>query len=102
MKSKSKVILGIDPGYGIIGFGFIEVIGDQPKILAYGAIHTPATIDFPQRLKILSEDLKALIKKYKPDLAAVEKLYFAKNTKTAIDVAQARGVILLTLIESGI
>lgn len=102
MKNTSQVILGIDPGYGIIGFGVIEVKNGQAKILTYGAIRTPANIDFPQRLKILSDDLKVLIKKYKPDKAGVEKLYFQNNAKTAIDVGQARGVILLTLVEAGI
>lgn len=102
MKHHPQIILGIDPGYGITGFGFIKEHKNKLEVLAYGVIRTPAKMHFPDRLKIISEDLKGLIKKYKPTIAGVEKLYFAKNAKTAMDVGQARGVILLSLIESNI
>lgn len=102
MKPSSKIILGIDPGYGITGFGFIRAEKNKIEVLAYGVIRTPAKMNFPDRLKILSEDLRGLIKKYPPDVAGVEKLFFAKNAKTAMDVGQARGVILLSLIENNI
>lgn len=100
--SSSQIILGIDPGYGITGFGFIKENKGKIEVLAYGVIRTPAKMDFVDRLKILSEDLNDLIKKYKPTIAGVEKLYFAKNAKTAMDVGQARGVILLSLIKANI
>lgn len=101
-KQGDKIVLGVDPGYGIVGFGFIKESKGNIEVLAYGVIRTPAKIDFIDRLKIISDDLKLLIKKYKPDMAGVEKIFFAKNTKTAIDVAQARGVILLSLIEANL
>jgi crossover junction endodeoxyribonuclease RuvC len=102
MKNKSQIILGIDPGYGITGFGIIEITQKTQKVLTYGVIRTPAKMEFVERLKMLSEDLNDLIKKYKPTIAGVEKLYFAKNAKTAMDVGQARGVILLSLIKASI
>jgi crossover junction endodeoxyribonuclease RuvC len=91
-----KIILGIDPGYGIIGFGVIRIVGSKVSCLTYGSIETEAKEEFSQRLMILHSELKTLISKYKPHLIGVEELFFSKNTKTAIKVAQARGVILLT------
>ncbi len=93
---RSKIILGIDPGYGITGFGIVEHAGSKIRCFAYGTIDTPVGTEFSQRLHILHLELKRLIEKYKPDLVAVEELFFSKNTKTAIKVAEARGVILLT------
>lgn len=101
-KIKNRIILGIDPGFAITGFAFLREKRDGFEILNYGVIKTPSDIDFVDRLKILSKDLNQLIKKYKPDIAGVEKLFFAKNTKTAIDVGQARGVILLSLVQNNI
>ena len=93
---QSKIILGIDPGYGITGFGVVEVVGSNLHCFSYGTIATRADEEFSQRLLALHTELKALIEKYKPNLVAVEELFFSKNTKTAIKVAEARGVILLT------
>ena len=98
-KKKNRIILGIDPGYGIMGYGFLKEKEGGFKVLSYGVITTPAKMPFVDRLEMLSNDLNQLIKKYKPDVAGVEKLFFAKNTKTAIDVGQARGVILLSLVQ---
>ncbi len=89
------IILGIDPGYAIVGFGIIKYEKGRVSVLDFGAITTPAGMEFTERLKSIYEDLSYLFDKYKPDAMAVEKLFFNTNQKTAIDVAQARGVILL-------
>ncbi|MBQ3536994.1 MAG: crossover junction endodeoxyribonuclease RuvC [Clostridia bacterium] len=89
------VILGIDPGYAIVGFGVIRYERNRFTVLDFGAITTPARMDFTERLKCIYEDLSYLFEKYRPDAMAVEKLFFNTNKKTAVDVAQARGVILL-------
>lgn len=94
----SKIIFGIDPGYGITGYGVIKVDGNRLACLDYGAIRTSSGEVFSDRLKFLNQDLKKIIKKFKPDLIAVEDLFFYKNVKTAIKVGQARGVILLTSV----
>ncbi len=88
-------ILGIDPGYATIGYGIVEYDNFRFKTIAYGAITTPAGKSFPDRLCDIFTDITTLIEKYKPDCLSIEKLYFNTNTTTAIDVAQARGVILL-------
>lgn len=88
-------ILGIDPGYAIVGYGIIDYSGSRFSVVAYGAVTTPADMPFPQRLESIYNDLEFLIEKYRPDDLAIEKLYFNTNTTTAIDVAQARGVIVL-------
>lgn len=88
-------ILGIDPGYAIIGYGVIEYDGVRFHTVGYGAVTTEPGIPFPDRLKAIYNDMTAVIDKYKPDCMAIERLYFNTNTTTAIDVAQARGVIVL-------
>lgn len=94
------IILGIDPGYAIVGFGVIEKDNKgKLKALDYGVIETPKEESFPLRLKIIRDSLKALIDKYKPDHIAVEELFFNNNITTGIAVAEARGVILLTGVE---
>ena len=90
------IILGIDPGYAIVGFGIIKYEKGRLTVLDFGAITTPAGMEFTERLRCIHEDLSYLFEKYKPDAMAVEKLFFNTNKKTAVDVAQARGVILLT------
>ncbi|HAT03623.1 MAG TPA: crossover junction endodeoxyribonuclease RuvC [Candidatus Magasanikbacteria bacterium] len=90
-------ILGIDPGFGRTGFGIIEKVGGDWKLVDYGCIETSTKDIFVQRLEELSIQLTNIVKKYKPTHAAVEELFFAKNVTTAIKVGQARGVILLTL-----
>jgi crossover junction endodeoxyribonuclease RuvC len=96
------VILGIDPGYAIVGWGFVRYERGRFSPLAFGAITTPAGMDFSVRLQYIFEELRRLCEKYKPEAASVEKLYFQNNQKTAIDVAQARGVILLALKTAGV
>ncbi|MCX7679393.1 MAG: crossover junction endodeoxyribonuclease RuvC [Spirochaetes bacterium] len=87
-------IIGIDPGYGIMGWAIV----DSPmEIIACGCIETEAGEPFEQRLLIIHRELSKIIVKYRPDAAAVERLFFARNSTTALDVAKAMGVILLTL-----
>ena len=88
-------ILGIDPGYATIGYGIVEYDNFRFKTVAYGAITTTPDKAFPDRLCDIYEDMQTLIKTYQPQCLSIEKLYFNTNTTTAIDVAQARGVILL-------
>jgi crossover junction endodeoxyribonuclease RuvC len=92
-------ILGIDPGTAIIGYGLIKK-GKELKMLQYGCIKTSADLSTAERLNKLHKDLNLLIKKYKPNIVAVEDIFFFKNLKTAIKVSQARGVILLTAIRA--
>lgn len=89
------VILGIDPGYAIVGWGVIEYKNITHRPVAFGAITTQAHTDFNARLKQIYDDTVELIERSKPDVISIEKLYFNTNTTTAIMVAQARGVILL-------
>lgn len=90
------VVLGIDPGYAIVGWGLVEFKNNSFRPLRYGAITTNADIDFNTRLKMIYDDLSEIIKEFNPDSMAVEKLYFTTNQKTAIMVAEARGVIILS------
>jgi crossover junction endodeoxyribonuclease RuvC len=94
-------ILGIDPGSGIIGFGFILRAG-KPKLIDAGVIRTTIGDNDADRLLELHNAMRELIHEFKPDAAAVEALFFAQNVTTAMKVSQARGVILLTFAEAGI
>ncbi len=89
------VILGIDPGYAIVGWGVIEYSHSRFRVLGYGAIITEAETPFAQRLQIIYNDMCYIFNKYKPDVMSMEKLFYNSNQKTVIDVAQARGVITL-------
>ena len=95
-------ILGIDPGYGITGFGLIEAQRGQFRLLRCGAITTPAGMDFSARLEIIYEDMKELLKVAQPDVVAIEELFFGQNVTTGIGVAQSRGVILLAIRQVGL
>lgn len=89
------IILGIDPGYAIVGYGVLEYKNNHFKTIDYGAITTEAGTDFNCRLEIVYDELSALMEKYKPDAMSVEKVFYNSNAKTVIDVSQARGVIML-------
>lgn len=89
------VILGIDPGYAIVGWGVVEYSAARFRVLGYGAITTDAGTPFPERLQIIYNDMCYLFEKYKPEAMSMEKLFYNSNQKTVIDVAQARGVITL-------
>ncbi|MBE6933903.1 MAG: crossover junction endodeoxyribonuclease RuvC [Ruminococcaceae bacterium] len=95
-------ILGIDPGYGITGFGLIESRQGQNTLLSCGAITTPAGMDFSARLEIIYEDMRKLLETAKPDAVAIEELFFGQNVTTGIGVAQSRGVILLAIRQAGL
>ncbi|MEG0753189.1 MAG: crossover junction endodeoxyribonuclease RuvC [Angelakisella sp.] len=95
-------ILGIDPGYAIVGYGVIDYSASRFSVVEYGAITTPAGMDFNDRLAIIYNDLTELIARTKPESMAIEQLFFTNNQKTGIDVAQARGVILLAAVLAGV
>lgn len=95
-------IIGIDPGYATIGYGIVDYDNIHFKTVGYGAVTTPPDKNFPDRLIDIYNDIKTLIKKYNPQSIAIERLYFNTNTTTAIDVAQARGVIVLAARQAGI
>lgn len=96
-------ILGIDPGMAIVGYGLIEVGGADNIILkTSGSIQTDKDKSDSKRLLEICEDLSSIVEKYKPDCASVEQLFFFKNQKTVIPVAEARGVILAVLEKYGI
>ncbi|MDD3301361.1 MAG: crossover junction endodeoxyribonuclease RuvC [Patescibacteria group bacterium] len=93
----SKIILGIDPGIADTGFGVIKVERGKITCLTYGSIKTPKKTELSDRLETLYQDLDSLLKRYHPDLASVEQLFFNTNVTTALTVGQARGVALLAL-----
>ena len=96
------IILGIDPGLAIVGWGVIESVRGNVRPIAYGAITTPAHTDVEARLLMIQNDIEALINKYKPDEMAIEELFFNTNITTAITVAEARGVIICTAHKLGV
>ncbi len=95
------VILGVDPGYAIVGFGVLEYENKRFGVLDFGAVTTTSGKDFPDRLKDIYDDMTFLFDRYRPEVMSIEKLFFNTNQKTAIDVAQARGVILLAAKNAG-
>ena len=95
-------ILGIDPGYGITGFGLIEANRGQFQLLGCGAINTPPNTDFSWRLEVIYNDMTELLRVSKPDVVAIEELFFGQNVTTGIGVAQSRGVILLAIQQAGV
>ena len=95
-------ILGIDPGYGITGFGLVDAQRGQFRLLRCGAITTPAGMDCSARLEIIYEDMRELLKVAQPDVVAIEELFFGQNVTTGIGVAQSRGVILLAIRQAGL
>lgn len=88
-------ILGIDPGYAILGYGIVDIVGNKFSVVDYGAITTDPSMDMPSRLVKLFDGLTELISAFKPDEAAIEELFFNSNAKTAILVGEARGVAVL-------
>ncbi len=88
--------MGIDPGVATIGVGVIEKVGNRLRAVWFGAITTPAKMPFPERLAVIDREMTAVLHRFQPASVAVESLFFNKNTKTAMAVAQARGVILVS------
>ncbi len=95
-------VLGIDPGLARMGYGVVDREGNRLRAGLFGTFETKAGTPVPERLSILYEGLTGLIRKVRPDAAAVEELFFSKNVKTAITVAQARGVALLACGQAGL
>lgn len=95
-------ILGIDPGFATVGFAVLDVERGKKNLVTYGVIRTAAELPFSARLKEIYEDLKRLLLEYKPEQCSIEQIFFSKNVTTGIQVAHARGVILLALEEAGV
>lgn len=94
------VIVGFDPGLATLGFGVIRKEDrKKPEVIDYGIVSTPKDENLALRLTMLEKGVKQIIEKYKPDEIAIEELFFAKNVKTGINVAHARGVVLLTAVK---
>lgn len=96
------IVLGIDPGFGRVGYGVIDYTKNKYRVLEYGCITTDANLEFPKRLNKIENDLLNILSRYNINAASIEDLYFNTNSKTAIKVAEARGVILNTLIKANI
>src|SRR5258708_22685365 len=100
--SNERIVMGIDPGYAILGYAVVAAHGNELRMLACGVITTPAVLAFPQRLQQIYQQLSALVDEYRPQEAAMEELFFGRNVTTAIGVGHARGVAMLALINGGI
>ena len=96
------IILGVDPGTAICGYGILQSDGDQLAVVTYGAITTPSDWQLPRRLAHIYRELTALIAQHQPTDAVVEKLFFSKNVRTALSVGQARGVALLAAAQANL
>lgn len=94
------IVLGIDPGYAIVGYGVIDYRNNHFRVIDYGAILTDAKTPFNERLEIIYDRLSSIISVYSPDAMSVEKVFYNSNAKTVIDVSQARGVIMLAAQKS--
>jgi crossover junction endodeoxyribonuclease RuvC len=95
-------ILGIDPGLATLGFGMIDFVEGEATEVEFGHIGTSSTQSMPERLRCIYGEVKNLVARFKPDTVVVEDLFFSKNRKTAIQVAQARGVAILATAEQGV
>ncbi len=96
------IILGIDPGLAITGFGLIKYEQNNFKVIQYGVIRTPSKTPLPDRLVKIGEGIETLVQQYKPDCAAIEELFFNTNAKSAFLVGQARGVAVVTVASAGL
>lgn len=96
------IILGIDPGFAITGYGVVKYEGNKFSALDYGAITTQSNMELPKRLLYLHDSLIELISRHKPDVVSIEELFFNKNIKTALTVGHGRGVAVLAAAESGV
>jgi len=101
------IILGIDPGTAITGYGVLRTVSSMGKsdkhlkVLDYGCIRTLSTEEMPKRLRIIYQKVNEIIRKYHPEEVAIEQIFFSKNSKTALSVGQARGVIMLAASSEG-
>jgi crossover junction endodeoxyribonuclease RuvC len=97
-----RVALGIDPGTAIVGYAIVEAKGSELSMVACDVITTPAGMPMPKRLQYIYHHLSEIISTYRPNEAAMEELFFAKNTRTALTVGQARGVAMLAVANGGL
>ena len=95
-------IIGIDPGYAIVGYAILDFLNNKRILVDCGVIDTPSGVDFSNRLMKIYDKLNEILEKFQPDCASVENLFFQNNQKTAINVAQARGVIILSLKKNNV
>lgn len=95
-------VLGIDPGLALVGYGVVDFEGSRLKVLECGCIQTLPSSTLPERLEIIEEQLDRIIKEFRPDDVAMEELFFNQNKTTGIQVAQARGVQILTCTKNGL
>jgi len=94
--------LGVDPGTALTGYAVVEEAGGRLSLIAIGVVDTPAKMALPVRLQHIYAGLQAVIAEHKPEAAAVEQLFFSRNTRTAMTVGEARGVVLLALADAGL
>ena len=95
-------ILGIDPGYAILGYGILDMKGNRFSVVTYGSVFTDAGMNMPDRLQVIYDRLTEIIDEYKPEEASIEELFFNSNAKTAILVGEARGVAVLACAKKGL
>lgn len=96
------LIMGIDPGTATTGYGLVQGQGTRGRLVDYGTIRTPAGMSMPERLVSIHREMHSLLENYKPDVVAIEELFFHHNAKTAISVAQSRGVLVMTAARLGL
>lgn len=96
------IIMGIDPGFAITGYGIVRYDGNKFSVIDYGAVTTKSTEVFAERLLTINNKLEELIKKYRPSAISVEELFFNRNIKTALSAAHGRGIALLTAAKCGV
>lgn len=101
-KTLQMIIMGIDPGFAITGYGIVKYEGNRFSVLDYGAVTTEASMKLSQRLLVLSQQLELLIMQHKPDAVAIEELFFNKNIKTALTVGHGRGVAVVSAARCGV
>jgi crossover junction endodeoxyribonuclease RuvC len=101
-RASSRRQLGLDPGYGRLGYALLEEQGAQWRLLDVGVVETAKTLPFEARLLALHDGVEALCRRWRPDECALETLYFSKNVKTAMQVAEARGVLRLCLAQAAV
>ena len=95
-------ILGIDPGYAILGYGILDMKGNRFSVVTYGSVFTDAGMNMPDRLQVIYDRLTEIIDEYEPEEASIEELFFNSNAKTAILVGEARGVAVLACAKKGL
>ncbi len=96
------IVLGVDPGTAATGYGIIETRKGRYKVLGYGCIKTTPEAAYPQRLKIIYQELGRIIRTYSPDVVALEELFFARNVLTAFSVGQAQGMVFLAAADANL